>query len=390
MPAKMTHMTLTQSEGLTRYTFEIMGEHFRYQWKFSPRRHQLDITVENVILSASLPKLPATAKRVKSYQVKPLRKTSVLQFKFQLQDKVDVAVHRQPLSQAHKTALIVDVKTQDNNAKKQIQKTAVVKALQPSSTAQSAVQKESVSAAPAQKEPILKKTDRSIMVVIDPGHGGKDVGAVGSDHTREKDIVLAISKILQKNFRKHPAFDAELTRSRDIFIPLRARLDIARRCKADIFIAIHADAAYQNEDVVGASVFALSERGATSEGARWLAKKENESELMHGLFVNKDQMLRSVLLDLSQTHTISVSLEMGKAILSKLSHITALHYPRVEQAAFVVLKSPDMPSLLVETGYISNPTQEKKLKDPAYQQQLANAIVEGVAAYFAAHPHRQI
>jgi N-acetylmuramoyl-L-alanine amidase len=231
-----------------------------------------------------------------------------------------------------------------------------------------------------------KKFDHPIMVVIDPGHGGKDPGAIGPGKTREKDVVLAISKLLQQTFKQQPGFNAQLTRYRDVFIPLRQRLAIARRAKADIFIAVHADATYQNQNAVGASVFALSERGATSEGARWLAQKENESELVNGVIVDKDHLLRSVLLDLSQTHTIAVSLEIGKSILNKLSIITKLHYPQVEQAAFVVLKSPDIPSLLIETGYLSNPIQEKKLNDRMYQQQLANAIVQGVVDYFVQHP----
>src|SRR5690606_18859923 len=155
-------------------------------------------------------------------------------------------------------------------------------------------------------------------------------------------------------------FKAKLTRNKDVFIPLRQRMSIARYNGARLLLAIHADAIPQNESVSGASVFALSEHGATSEMARWLAKKENESELFDGLFVSiKDRMLKSVLLDLSQNHTIDVSLRMGQNILNQLSKVTTLHNKRVEQAGFVVLKSPDIPSLLIETGYISNPTQEQ-------------------------------
>jgi N-acetylmuramoyl-L-alanine amidase len=227
--------------------------------------------------------------------------------------------------------------------------------------------------------------DRILTVVIDPGHGGKDPGATGPARTREKDIVLAISKLLQEDINRQPGFQAKLTRDRDVFIPLRERLNIARRNKADLFIAIHADAAYK-QDAAGASVFALSERGATSEMARWLANKENESEALYGKANSNDQVLRSVLIDLSQTHTIAVSLEMGQHILDKLSNITKLHYPRVEQAAFVVLKSPDIPSLLIETGYVTNPKQEQMLRDPDYQQQLVEAITRGVLVYFGQHP----
>ncbi len=231
---------------------------------------------------------------------------------------------------------------------------------------------------------------RSLVVVIDPGHGGKDPGATGVAGNKEKNVVLAISKILSRELVRQSGARVFLTRSRDEFIPLRQRLAIARRYKADLFIAVHADAAFQNTTANGASVFALSERGATSEMARWLAEKENQSELVDGVFVNKDQMLRSVLLDLSQTHTIRVSLEMGQNILNQLSTMTDLHYTQVEQAAFVVLKSPDIPSLLVETGYLSNPQQEKQLVNPAYQQKLAAAIAKGVKAYFERHPPQAV
>lgn len=222
-------------------------------------------------------------------------------------------------------------------------------------------------------------------IVIDPGHGGKDPGAVGPAGYQEKNAVLAISKILQQILRQQ-GYQVVLTRDRDFFIPLRQRLAIARRYKPDLFVAVHADAAYAGSSAYGASVFALSERGATSEGARWLAMKENQSELVDGIFVDKDPMLRSVLLDLSQTHTIGVSLDMGQQILQQLSKVTHLHYAGVEQAAFVVLKSPDIPSLLIETGYITNPKQEQQLNNPVYQRQLASNIAQGINGYFASHP----
>lgn len=222
---------------------------------------------------------------------------------------------------------------------------------------------------------------RPIIVVIDPGHGGKDSGAIGKAGHQEKTLALAVSKQLQRLFNQEPGFRAELTRSRDIYIPLRERLRIARRYKPDLFLAVHADAAY-NDAASGASVFALSERGATSEMARWLAKKENQSELISGAFVDKDRVLRSVLIDMSQNHSIHVSLAVGRHILNQLSAITRLHYPRVEQAGFVVLKSPHIPSLLIEIGYISNIKQEKQLMKEAYQKQIALAIVQGVKRYF--------
>jgi N-acetylmuramoyl-L-alanine amidase len=231
-----------------------------------------------------------------------------------------------------------------------------------------------------------QKGRHTIIVVIDPGHGGKDPGASGKGGNKEKNVVLAISRHLRDLINREPGYRAILTRDGDYFIPLRQRLNIARSYKADLFIAVHADA-INNPFANGASVFALSERGATSEAAKWLAERENQSEMIGvGDLSDKDQLLRSVLIDLSQTHTISVSLQMGNSVLQQLSRVTHLHNARVEQAAFVVLKSPDIPSLLIETGYITNPSQEQQLIQPYYQSQIASAILQGVKGYFSRHP----
>ena len=223
---------------------------------------------------------------------------------------------------------------------------------------------------------------RKIVVVIDPGHGGKDPGATGMHGTHEKNIVLNISKKLQTLINQQPGFYAVLTRSSDSFIPLRTRLDIARRDKADMFVAIHADA-YLNHVAHGASVYALSSRGATSEAARWLAKEENQSELMGGVDLSdKENVLRSVLINLSQTATIHASLLIGQNLLTVLHQFTPLHHRKVEQAAFVVLKSPDIPSLLVETGFISNAAEEQNLNNSIYQEKIAEALMVGIVRYF--------
>lgn len=224
---------------------------------------------------------------------------------------------------------------------------------------------------------------KNIVIVIDPGHGGKDPGAAGMNGAREKDVVLRISKELCAALNQEPGFKAVLTRDRDIYLPLRQRLAIARKNHADMFVAIHADA-YNHAQATGASVFALSQRGATSEAAKWLAEKENESELggLSSELADKDEMLRSVLIDLSQTHTIESSLKIGNNVLRHLGTFSRLHHPRVEQAAFVVLKSPDIPSILVETGFLSNPLEEAKLTDPDYQYHTAQAIKDGIKKYF--------
>ncbi len=229
---------------------------------------------------------------------------------------------------------------------------------------------------------------KDVVVVIDPGHGGKDTGAIGQRGTREKNDVLAISKKLQILINHQVGFKAVLTRSNDYYLTLRQRLALARRYKADLFVAIHADA-FRNHRARGASVYALSQRGVTSEAARWLAERENQSELMGGVELNdKDDMLRSVLINLSQTATIQSALALGHQLLVSIGSICPLHHRSVEQAAFVVLKSPDIPSVLVECGFISNPLEEARLRDPAYQQRIATAISHGIVGYFKLNPPR--
>ncbi len=230
------------------------------------------------------------------------------------------------------------------------------------------------------------KPYRPIIVVIDPGHGGKDPGASGDNHHKEKDIVLRIAKRLAQDLNQRFGFKALLTRNDDRYLSLRERLNLARYYNADMFVSIHADA-YKNNKANGASVFALSERGATSEAARWLAERENISELMGGVKLDdKGAVLRSVLIDLSQTATTGASLEIGADVISELKHVAKLHKGRVEQAAFVVLKSPDIPSLLVETGFISNTNEAKNLSSATYQKKLAKAVGRGVEQYFIRRP----
>ena len=248
---------------------------------------------------------------------------------------------------------------------------------------------------PSKKPPVSSKESpnlfsqaRDIVVVIDPGHGGKDPGATGKSGIHEKDVVMKIARFLQEDINQMPGFKAYLTRKGDYYLKLRQRLDIARKYKPDLFISIHADA-FHNSKSKGASVFALSPRGATSEAARWLANRENESELMGGVDLSdKAHVLRSVLLDLSQTATIGSSLEIGRHIIGQLRKNTTLHHGRVEQAAFVVLKSPDIPSLLVETGFLSNRSEERKLRRRSYQKAVAESLSRGIFQYFENHPPR--
>ncbi len=233
-----------------------------------------------------------------------------------------------------------------------------------------------------------KKPLRDVIIVIDPGHGGKDPGATGPRGTHEKTVVLAIAKRLQRTINQQPGFKAVLTRKGNYYISLRRRLALARKYHADMFVAIHADA-YRNRKAHGASVYALSRRGATGEAARWLAKRENASELMGGVDLsNKGNLLKSVLINLSQTATIRASLLMGSDLIRSLDRIASLHHRKVEQAAFVVLKSPDIPSLLVETGFLSNPYEERRLRTPKYRERLAQALMQGIRRYYKRRPPR--
>lgn len=226
---------------------------------------------------------------------------------------------------------------------------------------------------------------REVIVAIDAGHGGKDPGAIGRRKTREKDVVLAIARQLASLIDREKGMRAVLTRDRDVFLPLRDRIHKARRAQADLFISIHADAA-RNRKAQGASVYVLSPNGASSEHARWLAKQENDADLIGGVSLDdKDGLLRSVLLDLSQTATIEASADVASSLLKELGAVGRVHSTKVEQAGFVVLKSPDIPSVLVETAFISNTREEKRLKTRAYQKQVATAILKGVKRYFRQH-----
>jgi len=230
---------------------------------------------------------------------------------------------------------------------------------------------------------------RDIIVVVDPGHGGKDPGAVGAKGERGKDVVLAIAQLLAKRLKKEKGFDVKLVRNDDFFVPLRKRVDIARQHKADMFISVHADAA-PRLTASGASVYCLSEGGATSATARFMAQRENGADLLGATSLlnlkDKDPMLAGVILDMSMSATIAASLQLGSTVLSSLAGITTLHQKRVEQAGFAVLKSPDVPSILVETGFISNARDSQRLVTPRHQRAVADGLFEGLQRYFQKNP----
>lgn len=233
-------------------------------------------------------------------------------------------------------------------------------------------------------------TDRLIIIALDPGHGGEDPGAVGPGGTREKDVVLRLAHLLRERINATSvngnAMRAYLTRDADFFVPLQVRVQKARRVQADLFVSLHADAFF-TPDPQGASVFALSQGGASSSAARWMAAKENKADLIGGLNVqNKDATVQRALLDMSTTAQINDSLKLGKTLLGEIGRVGKLHKPRVEQAAFAVLKAPDIPSVLVEAAFISNPTEEAKLNSEAFLTQLADALMRGIEGYFSKNP----
>ncbi|QIL43354.1 AMIN domain-containing protein [Acidovorax sp. HDW3] len=235
-----------------------------------------------------------------------------------------------------------------------------------------------------------RQTDRLIIIALDPGHGGEDPGAIGPGGTREKDVVLKVAHLLRERINAASIggnpMRAYLTRDDDYFVPLGTRVEKARRVQADLFVSIHADA-FTTPSAHGASVFALSQSGASSSAARWLANKENQSDLVGGLNVRtQDRHVQSALLDMSTTAQINDSLKLGSVLLGEIGGMAKLHKPRVEQAGFAVLKAPDIPSVLVETAFISNPEEEAKLRSAAYQVQLADALMRGITRYFAKNP----
>jgi N-acetylmuramoyl-L-alanine amidase len=248
---------------------------------------------------------------------------------------------------------------------------------------------ESAKAPPPAPAPAGKPSvARLAIIVIDAGHGGEDPGAIGRRGSREKDITLMIAKRLKTLVDAEPNMRALLTRDGDYFLPLNARVDKARQVRADLLVSIHADA-FKRPNARGSSVFALSERRATSEMARLLAQKENESDLVGGVNLKgRDSYVTQTLIDLSQTATIDFSLRLGNSVLARLGSVNELHKARVEQASFAVLKAHDVPSILVETAFISNPQEERRLNDRSYQDQLARALLDGIRDYIAKHPPR--
>lgn len=253
----------------------------------------------------------------------------------------------------------------------------------PKQSAQAGPSEAKPSPAPGGKKPTVS---RLVTIALDPGHGGEDPGAVGKGGTREKDVVLRIARLLKSELDSQPGVRTYLTRDDDYFVPLGRRVEKARRVGADLMVSIHADA-WVSPKAKGSSVYVLSQRGATSAAARWMAQKENASDAIGGIKLGSgDQQLQQTLLDMSTTAQIKDSLKLGNAVLRHIKGVNELHKQQVEQAGFAVLKAPDIPSILVETAFISNPEEEKRLRDMRYQQEMARALRRGIVQYLEQNP----
>nr|WP_269434164.1 N-acetylmuramoyl-L-alanine amidase [Halopseudomonas salegens] len=364
--AEIENVRLWRAPDNTRLVFDLTGpaEHTLFTLS-SPERIVIDIS--NARFAASTDALPLENTPLTGVRSAPRDETD-LRVVLDLSASVNPRSFALPPNQQYGHRLVIDL--YDNEPpRSSLPKTA------------------SPEAAPLPRQ-APQGGDRNIIIAIDAGHGGEDPGAVAHG-AQEKDVVLRISRQLKTIIDAEPGFEAVLVRTGDYFIPLRRRTEIARQHSADLLVSVHADA-FTRQGAFGASVYALSTGGATSETARLLADRENRSDLIGGVggvsLSNKDQVLASVLLDLSMTATLSASLDVGQQVLSSIGQFTPLHKRRVEQAGFMVLKSPDIPSILVETGFISNPGEARKLVTSGHQQALARAIHTGVREYFHRNP----
>lgn len=364
-----TRLTLESDAPISHKVFTISG----------PDRLVLDI--EGVEPSAALEALPALVTPDDPY-VSGLRigrfKPGVIRLVLDLKTQVAPQVFTLKPVGDYGHRLVLDVYPS-------VPVDPILALLERQGTPPAAVKPDSTPSADA-PAPAAPEVVRLITVAIDAGHGGEDPGAKGRSGTYEKHITLAIARKLKKLVDAEPNMRGVLIRDGDYYVALANRVQKARKVQADLFVSIHADA-FTKPHARGSSVFALSERGATSALAAMLAKKENEADLIGGVnFDVDDPLVKQVLLDLSQTATINDSLKLAKSVLGELGGINTLHKPHVEQAGFAVLKAPDIPSILVETAFLTNPEEERKLKDDKYQDKMAQAILEGIRKYFAANP----
>ena len=394
--ADLTAIAIEEKAGVTEVALRLSADaKYRYFALKSPDRLVLDLTG----VKAAMPAKPTGG--VVSKVRTGVRNGKDLRVVFDLTTAVSAEVSRSAVGGQTFLSLKLRPLTSSQTAAKPAPKPAAKPTVTKPQAAKPAPPKVAAPAPvkpkPAEKPPAAKpqlpqvvkndvKKRRPVRIVIDAGHGGKDTGAIGPSGTREKDVALSVSKRLYQILKSSPDFAPVMSRSGDSFLKLRRRIDVARSNKADAFVSVHANS-FTDRSVRGGAVYALSIGGATSEHARWLAERENSADLVGGVSIqDKDNSLASVLLDLSQTATLEASIELADNVLKELGDIGPLHKKTVQQAGFLVLKSPDIPSILVETAYISNPKEERKLRDARFQQKLANAVFRGLRDFFVANP----
>ncbi len=390
--AKLLAVRMWPAEDYTRVTLES-DEVLKVSHQLLTNPHRLVVDVEGLELTSTLKELVAKVKsndpyvaqvRVGQYQPK------VVRLVFDLKESIQPQLFSLDPVGDYQNRLVFDLyPTVASDPLMDLVRQSAKKAaeLDAEDPIGAIARRESQKSDPKTDGKELKPSHRRLLTIaIDPGHGGEDPGAIGKRGSREKDIVLAISRRLKDKVEREPDMRSYLTRDGDYFVPLHVRVNKARRVKADLFVSINADA-FVRPHARGASVFALSQQGATSTAARWLANKENGADLIGGLNIKtQDRQVAQLLLDMSTTAQIKDSLKLGDAVLKQIGGFAKLHKKQVEQASFAVLKAPDVPSILIETAFISNPEEEARLNDHEYQDQIAEAILKGIRNYFAKNP----
>jgi len=394
--AKLLAVRMWPAEDYTRVTLES-DERLKVNHQLLTQPNRLVVDVEGIELTNTLKELVAKVKSNDPY-VSQVRvgqfQPKVVRLVFDLKESVQPQLFTLDPVGNYQNRLVFDLyPTVANDPLMELVKNSAKKS--------AALEAEDPIAAFANKDlPIDKRipnqkapnpsekpqSRRLLTIAIDPGHGGEDPGAIGKRGSREKDIVLSISRKLKAKIEQEPDMRSYLTRDGDYFVPLHTRVNKARRVKADLFVSVHADA-FVRPNAKGASVFALSQQGASSTAARWLANKENSADMIGGLNIKtQDHQVAQLLLDMSTSAQIKDSLKLGDAVLKQIGSFAKLHKPHVEQAGFAVLKAPDVPSILIETAFISNPEEEARLNDQDYQEQIASSILIGIKNYFAKNP----
>lgn len=382
--AQIVAVRVWPAEDYTRVTLENTSELKTHHFQISdPDRFVVDI--EGIELNTALTNLVAKIRADDPY-IRQVRvgqnRPGVVRLVFDLKEKIDPQVFTLPPIAGYQHRLIFDL--YPANPPDPI--TALIERGNWLKTPEPAPAPSQQAQAPKEDKQAVPQVTRMITIALDPGHGGEDPGAIGRRGSREKDVVLSIAKRLKSRLEAQPNIRVMLTRDGDFFVPLHMRVKKARQVQADLLVSIHADA-WIEPHARGSSVFALSEKGASSAAARWLANKENSADLIGGVNLKKrDNHLAQVLLDLSTTAQIKDSMKLAKSVLSEIGGINRLHKPAVEQAGFAVLKAPDIPSILIETAFISNPEEEARLTDNAYQDKMADAITRGILRYLEQNP----